>query len=270
MEKSFRDIETAFRDLKASFNEGAITRRDFIDRLKRLRLKDDEGRFWMIGAQSGTWYCYDGNAWLQAEPPTLGDRKAICIYCGYENDLTDEVCGRCGGRVVDDEAPTAAAPPESEAGTCSECGAQLRYPGQICPYCAAGRREDGPPGAERGRDEGASAEVAEAAAIPGPDELVLRAVKILSFTTFSGITGAILGALLGLLTGATAIFPGIVAGLPDSLIDLQGKLVGALVYTLMGAGLGAIVMAAMGTAAALLMNFVFSFTGGLRFRVGGK
>ena len=73
------------------------------------------GRFWMIGAQSGRWYCFDGGAWAQAKPPSLLERKVVCISCGFENDLEAEFCARCGGR-PDEKEPREAASEGLEAG----------------------------------------------------------------------------------------------------------------------------------------------------------
>jgi len=87
MEKKFKDVEQKFSQLKRDFRLARITRQEFIERLKKLRLKDQQGRFWMIGAKSGKWYYYDGKSWIQSHPPSIEEGKAICIYCGYENNL---------------------------------------------------------------------------------------------------------------------------------------------------------------------------------------
>lgn len=104
MEKQFKDVEEEFGLLKKEFRLGNITRREFIERLKKLRLKDGEGRFWMIGAQSGKWYYYDGENWIQSHPPSLEEGKAICIYCGFENKLEAEFCTRCGENLMEKKA----------------------------------------------------------------------------------------------------------------------------------------------------------------------
>ena len=53
MDTQFKDIEQAFNDLKKKFQAGEISRQEFVEEMKKLRLKDGQGRFWMIGAQSG-------------------------------------------------------------------------------------------------------------------------------------------------------------------------------------------------------------------------
>jgi len=90
MNKPFKEVEEEFSLLKQEFKTKKISEREFKERLKKLRLKDEEGRSWTIGAQSGQWYYFDGQNWIESLPPSVQKGKAICIYCGYENDLEDE------------------------------------------------------------------------------------------------------------------------------------------------------------------------------------
>lgn len=90
MIKPFKEVEKGFSLLKQEFKSKKISEREYKDRLKKLRLKDNEGRSWTIGAQSGLWYYFDGQKWIESLPPSVQKGKAICIYCGYENDLESE------------------------------------------------------------------------------------------------------------------------------------------------------------------------------------
>jgi len=96
MSSSFREVETAFLTLRRQFREKEISRREFIDRLKKLRLKDGQGRFWMIGAKSGKWYFFDGRDWIPSDPPSEDSGRGICPSCGQENEEGAETCARCG------------------------------------------------------------------------------------------------------------------------------------------------------------------------------
>jgi hypothetical protein len=106
MPDPFREAEAAFDKLREKFEAGKISRDEFTDSLKRLRIKDDAGRFWVIGARSGVWYVHDQGCWTEAKPPSQLERKAICIACGFENDLEAERCARCGSRRDEDGPET--------------------------------------------------------------------------------------------------------------------------------------------------------------------
>ena len=98
MADQFREAEAAYSVLRMKFNEKKISPQEFADSLKQLRIKDDEGRFWVIGARSGKWYAFERGEWIEAKPPSQLEKKAICIACGFENDLEAEFCVRCGNR----------------------------------------------------------------------------------------------------------------------------------------------------------------------------
>ncbi|MEN6561045.1 MAG: zinc ribbon domain-containing protein [Acidobacteriota bacterium] len=119
MPDQFRDAEATFAQLRERFEAQEITSQEFADSLRQLRIKDNDGRFWVIGAESGKWYAYENGEWIERRPPSLAEKKAICIACGFENDLEAEFCARCGRR-PDDSAPDGpdrpdAPGPEAEA-----------------------------------------------------------------------------------------------------------------------------------------------------------
>ena len=97
MRSSYKEVEVAFESLRRQFREKAISRREYIDRLKKLRLKDSQGRFWMIGAQSGKWYYFDGRDWVPSDPPGDDSRRAECPSCGLENEGDATTCGAAAG-----------------------------------------------------------------------------------------------------------------------------------------------------------------------------
>jgi len=255
MADKFRDVEAAFEALRGRLRRGEITSDDYLSGLKQLRFRDDQGRFWMIGLQSGQWYYYNGRDWVQAQPPSFAEKKAICIYCGFENDLEAETCGRCGGPAGGEE----------EDRVCPECGTRLDDPSAPCPACgesAAPRpapAEDTtwptPPSLERPRERASGRDV------------VVHSVGSLSFVLFGGAVGVAAGLLAGLLVGVTSLFPGFVQGLPSFFIEIQGKLWGGLIFAALGAVLGFLVFALGGLAVAVLINAALSFTGGLRVRL---
>ena len=108
MADQFREAEATFSLLREKFKDKRISPQEFADSLKQLRIKDEEGRFWVIGAQSGKWYAFENGEWVEAKPPSQLEKKAICIACGFENDLEAESCTRCGNTGVE-AAPEALA-----------------------------------------------------------------------------------------------------------------------------------------------------------------
>lgn len=224
----FREIEGTFALLRRKFSERAISQREYIDGLKQLRIKDEAGRFWMIGAQSGKWYCFDGGGWTQAKPPSQLERRAVCISCGFENDLEAEFCTRCGRR------------PEEEK----------RSGGRNAAAAAAF----------------AAAQETTAGLSHGPRGLLVRSCHVGSFFWFFGTMGLFAGILAGLVLGVTSLFPGVINALPAFFVDIQGKLPGGIVFTVLGGIIGFAVWGAGGALTALVSNGVISLAGGLRFQ----
>ena len=63
------EMERRFFELKGKLDVGAITEVDFKAEIEKLKFQDKPGRWWMIGAQSGKWYTFDGTRWLPGKPP---------------------------------------------------------------------------------------------------------------------------------------------------------------------------------------------------------
>ena len=103
MTSTFKETERAFQSLRRQFRGKEISRREFIDRLKKLRLRDSQGRFWMIGAQSGKWYFFDGSDWVPSDPPAEDSGRMKCLSCGLENAGGSVTCASCGESLVEEE-----------------------------------------------------------------------------------------------------------------------------------------------------------------------
>jgi Tol biopolymer transport system component/tetratricopeptide (TPR) repeat protein len=65
----FHEVENRFQELKNQLDAGTIDEEDFEAELRKLYVTDGEGRYWMMGAQTGQWYYYDGAQWIQAQRP---------------------------------------------------------------------------------------------------------------------------------------------------------------------------------------------------------
>ena len=65
----FAQVETKFKELKEKYDAGAITEDEFKAQLEELMIQDEEGKWWIIGYETGQWYYHDGEKWVRAEPP---------------------------------------------------------------------------------------------------------------------------------------------------------------------------------------------------------
>ncbi len=65
----FRKAEDDYFTLRGKLNAGRITREQFVAALKDLMFQDAQGRYWMLGADTGKWYVHDGATWVEAQPP---------------------------------------------------------------------------------------------------------------------------------------------------------------------------------------------------------
>ena len=286
MEERFKKVEGEFVQLRKDYQQEKITEREFKDRLKQLRITDKNGRCWTLGAKTGKWYYHDGTDWLEADPPTLQQSRAICIYCGYENEIKSESCDYCGGNLIKGEFQ------------CPQCGSELTSPTQDCQECAALERakaavdreeEDAAPPsseeftAEEGTIEASSEEKAAifsqfeesdheprgSGVFPddGGPNLLVRRVEPFSLFLFMGILGTIVGIILGVFVGISHFFMGIVRSLPPGIQSMHSSLFGGVVYGLLGGICGFAFMGILGFVYGLLANLVLSFFGGIKVRI---
>ena len=63
------EIERQFRTLKKQFEAGAVNETQFKAKLADLMFQDEQGRWWMIGYETGQWYRHDGEQWVRSDPP---------------------------------------------------------------------------------------------------------------------------------------------------------------------------------------------------------
>jgi hypothetical protein len=65
----YAQVEEQFKQLKEQFLAGKLDEAAFKTKLNELMVQDSQGRWWMIGYETGEWYTHDGSAWVRAEPP---------------------------------------------------------------------------------------------------------------------------------------------------------------------------------------------------------
>lgn len=64
--------EQRYQMWRDDFRAGKMDQAGFLAAVDSLAFQDEWGRYWMIGAESGSWYYYDGRAWQPAEPHQAG------------------------------------------------------------------------------------------------------------------------------------------------------------------------------------------------------
>ena len=67
--QKMRKIEAEFQSLKGQVKAGTLTREEAEAQLKDLMIQDEEGKWWIIGYETGKWYYHDGEKWVRGEPP---------------------------------------------------------------------------------------------------------------------------------------------------------------------------------------------------------
>lgn len=72
LERELKNLKLEFNRLRRLYLSGRLSQREYIAELKKLRVKDKEGKYWTIGARTGQWYYFNGFHWVRAEPPLEG------------------------------------------------------------------------------------------------------------------------------------------------------------------------------------------------------
>ncbi len=83
MQDAFQQAEEKFFKLRGKFAAGRISAEEFDAALQELVVQDDEGRVWMLGANTGRWYYTTSPQWVEAEPPSNTEE--------ITNDATQDV-----------------------------------------------------------------------------------------------------------------------------------------------------------------------------------
>jgi hypothetical protein len=68
----FAEAERRFATLHAGYQAGELDRAAYEAELQKLIVTDSSGGYWMLGADGGGWYWYDGQQWLRRDPPQAG------------------------------------------------------------------------------------------------------------------------------------------------------------------------------------------------------
>ncbi len=69
MDNQFTTVQDEYFRLKGQLATGRLTREQFETALQGLMFTDAQGRYWMIGADSGKWFVHNGTTWVEQTPP---------------------------------------------------------------------------------------------------------------------------------------------------------------------------------------------------------
>jgi hypothetical protein len=72
----FRAAEEQYGNLKGALAAGRMTPAQFEQALEAMMIEHD-GRHWMLGANSGNWYAFDGQTWVESAPPDTRTARPI-------------------------------------------------------------------------------------------------------------------------------------------------------------------------------------------------
>jgi hypothetical protein len=67
----FADTEGRFALLRARYQAGELDDTAFDAALQELVIEDEADGYWMLGAESGSWYWHDGRQWVRRDPPLV-------------------------------------------------------------------------------------------------------------------------------------------------------------------------------------------------------
>lgn len=68
MDERFRKAEEEYFILRGKLDTGRIGKNLFELALRDSMVQDAEGRWWMLGPDTGNWYMHDGGKWVEADP----------------------------------------------------------------------------------------------------------------------------------------------------------------------------------------------------------
>lgn len=111
----FTAVETQFKELKRQFEAGTLTEEDLKSQLQALMIQDEEGKWWMIGYESGQWHYHDGEQWVQSEPPAIAKQRRDQAEALYQKGVKSQSAGNWEAAVDKFKAALALEPEHAEA-----------------------------------------------------------------------------------------------------------------------------------------------------------
>lgn len=79
MQNDFERAQEEYFRLRGQFATGHLSAAQFDAALRELTVRDAAGRYWMLGANSGQWYYFDGDLWVAGQPPVSPPQAARAV-----------------------------------------------------------------------------------------------------------------------------------------------------------------------------------------------
>ena len=240
-EKKFREIEDLYKDLKERQAAGEISADDTKAELKKMMIRDEANRYWMMGSKTGGWYVYDGTSWKAADPYGHEDTPLV-----LQPEMAPAEKFSAAGR----EEAVQSTEDQSET-FCKFCHSRMAEHDAYCKFCGGSQK--------------AAAKTTERHG--GEGEMLFRSVRIVSFIFFFGGLGLVAGVILGATFGIFKIFGDLIFQFPLMLQEMQGKIQGGLFFGAIGGIAGFVGCALLAALLGLLYNALAFVFGGLRFKI---
>ena len=239
--KKLKKIEDLYEDLKYKLDAGEISSDDMKSELKKMMIRADDNRYWMLGNKTGGWYVYDGSVWKAGNP-----------YGQKETTQVAQVKPKPQERPEPPPSLKEEKKAESAAQVlCKFCQSRIQKHDIYCNFCG-GQQKAASKLSERKMPEG---------------ELLIKAVRIISLIFFFGGVGLIVGVIGGATFGIFKIFSDRIFQFPIMLQEMQGKIQGGLFFGALGGIFGFIAFAVLAVVNGLFFNLIAYVFGGLRFKI---
>ncbi len=240
--KKFEEIERLYKELKDRQAAGEVSAEDMKAELKKMMIRDEDNRYWMLGGKTGGWYVYDGSAW-NADDPYRHEETPLVL-------LTEAGTQEKKQAAVVREAPPQAA--EKSEMLCKFCHSRMEEHDAYCKFCGASQK---------------AAAKQPPARRPAADEIQVKSVRLFSLIIFLGGLGLVLGVVFGASFGIFKILGDLIYQFPVMLQEMRGKFLGGLFFGALGGIAGFAAFAVLGALLGLFFNALcFVFTGP-RFKI---
>jgi hypothetical protein len=255
--KKLKEVEDIYKDLKSKLDAGEISGEVMKSELKKIMIRDEDNRFWMIGSKTGGWYVYDGSVWTAGNPY---DQKEPVTVAAAEAKPQERLEAKTQERLE----PKAQERPEPRIGRedekkgesepvilCKFCQSRIQKHDVYCNFCG---------GQQKGNSKASARKIPEG-------QLLVKAVSLVSLIFFFGGLGLVIGVIFGATFGIFKIFGDWIFQFPMMLQEMQGKIQGGLFFGALGGIFGFLAFAVLAVISGLFFNLIAYVFGGLRFKI---